>query len=74
LEVFVAMPCSHCASDNQKEFGVEMNVHFPGYKGLSRPTLMIFPQVLVCLNCGFAEFSVPEADLRRLVMSNGASG
>jgi hypothetical protein len=68
------MPCTQCASDNRQEFGVEMNFHFQGWNGLSRPTLMIFPKVLVCLNCGFAEFSVPEADLRRLAMSNGASG
>ena len=67
------MACRQCASDNQQEFGVEMNVHFPGWNGLSRPTLMIFPQVLVCLNCGFAEFSVPKTELGRLVMSKGAS-
>ena len=68
------MACRQCDSDNQQKVGVEVNVHFPGWNGLSRPTLMIFPQVVICLDCGFAEFSVPRAELGRLAMPKGASG
>jgi len=67
------MACKQCASDNQKVFGTEINVHFPGRRGLSMPVVMMFPQIVVCLDCGFAEFSVPQAELRRLEVGYGAS-
>jgi len=44
-----------------------MNIHFPGREGLTKPTVWIFPQVLLCPNCGFAQFSVPQSELQRLV-------
>jgi hypothetical protein len=43
-----------------------MNFHFPGYEGLDKPTVWIFPEVVVCLDCGLAELTVPEAELRTL--------
>ena len=60
------MPCKLCGSDNQKEFDAEINIHFPGLKGLEQPGILVFPQLVVCLNCGFAEFTVPETELRPL--------
>jgi hypothetical protein len=44
-----------------------VNIHFPGYEGLTKPTVWVFPQVLVCANCGFAQFSIPESELQRLI-------
>jgi hypothetical protein len=38
----------------------------PGLENLSKPPVLVFPEVVICLNCGFAEFKTPEADLRRL--------
>jgi hypothetical protein len=55
-----------CGSDNQRKFSTEMNFHFPGYEGLDKPTVWIFPEVVVCLDCGLAELTVPEAELRTL--------
>jgi hypothetical protein len=43
-----------------------MNIHFPGLEGLDNPPVWIFPEIIVCLQCGFAEFSVPENELRKL--------
>jgi hypothetical protein len=60
------MPCRRCASDNQSQFNAEMNVHFPGREGLDKPTVWIFPEVVVCLACGCAEFTVPETQLHVL--------
>jgi hypothetical protein len=63
----IQMSCKRCSSDNQKEFGVEMNIHFPGREGIDKGAVVVFPQAtVICLNCGFAEFSVPETELRRL--------
>ena len=60
------MACERCSSENQRTFNTEMNIHFPGWNGLEKPTVMVFSELIVCLNCGFAEFSVPEAELRRM--------
>jgi hypothetical protein len=60
------MSCQSCGSDNQSKFSVEMNVHFPGYDGLQKPTVWVFSEVVICLNCGFAEFSVAKPELYAL--------
>ena len=60
------MPCKSCGSNQQNEFDAEINVHFRGLKELNRPAILVFPQILVCMNCGFAEFTVPETELRPL--------
>ena len=61
------MACKRCISENQKIFNAEVATHFPGLAGLDKPIVWAFPQVLVCLLCGFAEFTVPEEDLSVLV-------
>ena len=60
------MRCKGCGTDCPKLFNAEMGIHFPGREGLTKPLVLVFPQVLVCLNCGFAEFTVPETQLRVL--------
>lgn len=60
------MACARCASENQMEFGGEINLHFPGLNGINKPSVLLFPQVLVCLDCGIAEFPVPQKELLRL--------
>jgi len=59
--------CKSCGSNWQKRFTGEISIHFPGLKDVDKPTVWVFPDVLVCLNCGSAEFAVPEAELRVLV-------
>lgn len=60
------MSCKSCGSVNATKLNAEMNLHFPGHEGLARPTVWLFPAVVVCLNCGFAEFSIPEKELQDL--------
>ena len=55
--------CCSRSSGNQAKFKAEMNVHFPGLKNASRPSVWLFPEVLICLNCGAATFSVPSVEL-----------
>ena len=62
------MSCKSCQSDNQTLFPSELCIHLPGgLEALRKGHVFIFTQLLVCLDCGFAESSVPEAELRRLV-------
>jgi hypothetical protein len=56
-------------------FPSELSIHFSGgLEALDKGHLMVFPQLLVCLNCGFTEFSVSETELRRLVEGSGGRG
>ena len=59
--------CKSCGSNWQRKFTGEICIHFPGLKNVNKPIVWVFPDVLVCLNCGSAEFAVPEAELRVLV-------
>jgi hypothetical protein len=59
--------CPSCGSVNQSKFPAEMAIHFPGPKNVNKPSVWVFPEVLVCLDCGLSEFTVPETELRVLV-------
>jgi hypothetical protein len=60
------MACKSCGSDNQQKFGAEINIHFPGREALDKPAVLVFPKLLVCLRCGFTEFTIAETELLRL--------
>jgi hypothetical protein len=60
------MACRSCGSETQTEFGAEINIHFPGRKGLDKPAVLVFPKLVVCLDCGFTQFTFPETELRYL--------
>jgi hypothetical protein len=66
------MSCNVCNSEVQKEFPSEIAIHFPGKANLSVPHVFVFPSLLVCLGCGFAGFSIPQDDLRRLTEGSAA--
>ena len=50
-----------------------MGIHFPGLENTDKPTVWVFPEVIVCLDCGTAEFAVPEAELQQLAKGNAAA-
>jgi hypothetical protein len=60
------MSCKSCKSEDQSIFNGEIAIHFPGLKGLDKPIVWVFPKVVVCLDCGFTEFAIPETELRQL--------
>src|SRR5271169_246750 len=60
--------CKSCASESRLEFGAEMIVHFPGLEGLDKPSAWVFPKLLVCMDCGFTEFAIPETELASLAI------
>jgi hypothetical protein len=60
------MSCKSCGSVNQRKLIGEIGIRFPGLQNLDKPVVWVFPELIVCLDCGAAEFAVPEAELRRL--------
>jgi hypothetical protein len=68
------MTCKSCSSENQRKFSSEIIVHFAGLKNLDTPPVFVFPKLLVCLDCGFTEFAIPEAEVCRLGLGATAHG
>jgi len=50
-----------------------MGIHFPELKDIDKPVVWVFPEVVVCLNCGTAEFAVPKEQLRQLAKRDAAA-
>jgi len=67
------MPCRSCGSVNRSKFLAEVCIHFPGLKNIGKHVLWVFPELVVCLDCGTAEFTVPEAELRQLAEGGAAA-
>ena len=59
-------PCKSCQSDNQRTFTGEIAIHFPGLEGLNKPVVWVFPRISVCIDCGLAQFAIPEKELEVL--------
>jgi hypothetical protein len=60
------MSCRSCQSQNHRDLNGEVAIRFSGLKGLDKPIVLVFPKLLVCLDCGFTEFALPETELRQL--------
>jgi len=60
------MMCQSCLSSERCQFSAEINIHFPGRSGLTKPTVWVFPSLQVCLQCGSAEFAISGDQLRAL--------
>lgn len=67
------MLCVSCGSGKQISFPAEMNIHQPGLNNLDKPGVFVFPNVLVCLDCGYSRFTTPETELALLVRSSRKS-
>ena len=67
------MGCKSCGSENRQEFNGEVAVHFKGLEGLDKPVVWVFPKLFVCLNCGVAEFPIPNDQLRVLAQGETAA-
>jgi len=60
------MWCSSCGSESLTEFTAEIDIHFPGLRNLDNLPVLVYPKLLVCLECGFTQFTIPEAELQCL--------
>jgi len=50
-----------------------MGIHVRGLTNVDRPVVWVFPELVVYLDCGGAEFAVPEAELRQLAKGDAAT-
>ena len=62
-----SMACRSCRSKRQTEFGADINIHLSASKGMDEPAVLVFPRFVVCLDCGLAEFTLDETELRLLL-------
>src|SRR4029077_12496376 len=60
------MVCRLCQAENETEVGAEINIHFPAQMGLDEPPLLVFPKLVVCLCCGFTNFTLEATELRQV--------
>jgi hypothetical protein len=68
------MSCRSCQSQKQRTFNGEIAIHVPGLKGVDKPIIWVFPELLVCLDCGLTEFAIPDTELQRLADNEAAAG
>lgn len=66
-----ALPCKVCGSENVQKLRGEVAMRVPGLKNIDKPVVWLFPDIVVCLDCGIAEFAVPE-DERRILAKRGS--
>ena len=60
------MACRSCASEKQQNFSGELSLAFLAIEKLKNDPVYVVQKILVCLNCGFAELIVPNAQLEQL--------
>jgi hypothetical protein len=60
------MSCTSCASDNQRKFAAEINIHQFDLKNLNSHDVLLFADLAVCLDCGCSQLTIPEAKLALL--------
>jgi hypothetical protein len=68
------MTCKGCNSEKVSVFNGETAIHFPGLEGLRKTIVWVFPKLVVCLHCGFTEFTVPERELQVLQKGSNVDG
>ena len=61
-----SVTCKSCMSPNQREFASETNIHCSSLENIEGPSVLVFPRLLVCTDCGFTEFAIAKADLELL--------
>ena len=60
------MACKNCASERQQYFSGELSVAFLAIEKLNQTPVYVIQKILVCLDCGYAELSVPTPELDQL--------
>lgn len=69
-----APPCRVCGSEHLQKLRGEIAMRVPGLKNIDKPVVWLFPDIVVCMDCGISEFAVPEDELRMLAKREAATG
>jgi hypothetical protein len=67
------MPCKFCGSEDRKKFNAKIAIYFPRLKNIDKPTILVFPRLELCFDCGTAEFTLSEDELRSLEKGKAAA-
>ena len=59
------MSCKSCKSEHQSNLTSEVAIHFRT-QGSGQAHRVGVSKLVVCLDCGFTEFAIPETELRVL--------
>jgi hypothetical protein len=65
--------CASCGFQNQDKFQAEIAIHS---RDIQDPPVLVFPRILVCMNCGKPEFTEEFAisdDQLRLLSKRGVA-
>lgn len=60
------MACRRCGSQLKQGFDAELTASLPHMKGMKLSPIYASQQILVCLDCGFTELSIPAPELDRV--------
>jgi hypothetical protein len=60
------MACKSCASEKLQYFSGELSVASLSIEKLKQAPVYVVQKILVCLDCGYAELSVPAAELEQI--------
>lgn len=60
------MPCKLCNSENLRNFTGELTASFPEMTKVTAAPVYVCRDVKVCLDCGFAEMTIPPVELGKL--------
>jgi hypothetical protein len=52
------MSCRSCGSGSLKNFAGELSVHALGMQNVDAPVVWVFPELQVCMDCGFTELKI----------------
>ena len=66
------MACKACASANLQKLSGELSASSPDVKGANLPPIYVCQDVVVCLDCGFAELVIPALELEQFKRRNAA--
>jgi hypothetical protein len=66
------MLCKACKSENLQKLDGELTVCFPGLARANVSPVYVCQDVLICLDCGFAELYIPPQQMNLLKMKGTA--
>jgi hypothetical protein len=70
----VEMQCKTCKSGNLQKLKGELTASLPGLGAIGVAPVYACQDVLVCLDCGFAELLIPDSQLKLLKTREPAPG